>query len=80
MVGPKGRFQILTWREASLIAAIAVLVVCTIALTANWPFNNRRQYFVAHDYVDNLLKAIAPNVSCSHSIGKSVPHVLCAGD
>jgi tetratricopeptide (TPR) repeat protein len=47
----------------SLAAAIAVLVVCTctMALMANWPFNNRRQYFIARDYVDNLLKAIAPN-------------------
>jgi hypothetical protein len=45
----------------SLTAVIAVLVVCVVALTANWPFNNRRQYFIAHDYVDNLLKAIAPN-------------------
>jgi tetratricopeptide (TPR) repeat protein len=47
--------------KPSLAAAIAVLIVCTIALTANWPFNNRRQYFIAHDYVDNLLKAIGPN-------------------
>jgi tetratricopeptide (TPR) repeat protein len=47
--------------KPSLGAAIAVLVICTIALTANWPFNNRRQYFIAHDYVDNLLEAIAPN-------------------
>src|SRR5215813_12715026 len=45
----------------SLAAAIAVLVVCTMTLTANWPFNNRRQNFIAHDYVDNLLKTIAPN-------------------
>src|SRR5207244_12321241 len=30
-------------------------------LTANWPLNNSRQYFIAHDYVDNLLKSIAPN-------------------
>jgi tetratricopeptide (TPR) repeat protein len=47
--------------KPSLAVAIAVLVVCTIALTANWPFNNRRKYFIAHDYVDNLLNAIAPN-------------------
>ena len=47
--------------KPSLAAVVAVLVVSTIALTANWPFNNRRQYFIAHDYVDNLLKAIAPN-------------------
>ena len=38
-----------------------VLLVCAITLTANWPFNNRRQYFVAHDYVENLLSTIAPN-------------------
>jgi tetratricopeptide (TPR) repeat protein len=44
-----------------LASAAAVLVVCTIAVTANWPFNNRRQYFIAHDYVNNLLKPIAPN-------------------
>ena len=47
--------------KPSLAAVVAVLVVSTLALTANWPFNNRRQYFIAHDYVDNLLKAIAPN-------------------
>jgi hypothetical protein len=47
--------------KPSLAAAIAVLAVCTAGLTANWPFNNRRQYVIAHDYVDNLLKAIAPN-------------------
>jgi tetratricopeptide (TPR) repeat protein len=46
--------------KPSFAAAIAVLVICTIALIANWPFNNRRQYLIAHDYVDNLLKAIAP--------------------
>src|SRR5882724_8151075 len=47
--------------KSSLAAVVAALVVSTIALTANWPFNNRRHYFIAHDYVDNLLKAIAPN-------------------
>jgi tetratricopeptide (TPR) repeat protein len=47
--------------KPSLAVVVAVLVVSTIALTANWPFNNRRHYFIAHDYVDNLLKTIAPN-------------------
>jgi hypothetical protein len=51
----------LSMGKPSLAAAIAVLCVCAIALTANWPFNNRRQYLIAHDYVDNLLKAIGPN-------------------
>jgi len=46
---------------ASVVVATVVLLVCAITLAANWPFNNRRQYFIAHDYVENLLSAIAPN-------------------
>jgi hypothetical protein len=44
-----------------IVVATVVLLVCAITLTANWPFNNRRQYFIAHDYVENLLSTIAPN-------------------
>jgi hypothetical protein len=44
-----------------LIAVIAVLLLVTIELTGNWPFNNRRHYFIAHDYVENLLSAIGPD-------------------
>jgi hypothetical protein len=44
-----------------LIAAIAVLFPVTIEVTGNWPFNNRRHYFIAHDYVENLLNAITPD-------------------
>ncbi|PWT84398.1 MAG: hypothetical protein C5B58_04780 [Acidobacteria bacterium] len=44
-----------------LTAATAVLLVCAIALEGNWPFNNRRRYFVAHDYVENLLGTIKRN-------------------
>jgi Protein of unknown function (DUF2723) len=47
--------------KPSLAAATAVLLACVIALTANWPFNNRRHYFIAHDYVENLFKSIAPH-------------------
>ena len=45
----------------SWVAAIAVLLTSATALTANWPFNNRRHYFIAHDYVQNLLSTIEPN-------------------
>src|SRR5947199_1001136 len=45
----------------SVVVAAVVLLVCAITLAANWPFNNRRQYFIAHDYVENLLSTIAPN-------------------
>jgi hypothetical protein len=44
-----------------LIAVIAVLLVVAIEVTGNWPFNNRRHYFIAHDYVENLLGSIEPN-------------------
>lgn len=44
-----------------LAAAFPVLIASAIALAGNWPFNNRRHYFVAHDYVENLLAAIEPN-------------------
>jgi hypothetical protein len=43
------------------VAAIAVLVTSATAFAANWPFNNRRHYFIAHDYVENLLSTIEPN-------------------
>ena len=42
-------------------AAIAILLASSIPLAANWPFNDRRHYFIAHDYVENLLSAIEPN-------------------
>jgi Protein of unknown function (DUF2723). len=48
-------------RRAYLIAAIAVLLPVTIEVAGNWSFNNRRHYFIAHDYVENLLSAIGPD-------------------
>src|SRR5262249_15271982 len=43
--------------KTSLVAALA-LVMPIIAFAGNWPFNNRRNYFIAHDYVENLLRPI----------------------
>src|SRR5438876_2932320 len=43
------------------VAGIALLLSSTTALAANWPFNNRRHYFIAHDYVENILSTIEPN-------------------
>ena len=37
------------------------MLASAIALAGNWPFNNRRHYFIASDYVENLLSAIEPN-------------------
>jgi hypothetical protein len=43
------------------VAAIAVLLASATAFAGNWPFNNRRHCFIAHDYVENLLSTVEPN-------------------
>jgi Protein of unknown function (DUF2723) len=43
------------------VAAAAVLFTSVTVFAANWPFNNRRHYFIAHDYVENLFSTIEPN-------------------
>src|SRR5262249_15385087 len=42
-------------------AAAAIVLTSATAFAANWPFNNRRHYFIADDYVENLFSTIAPN-------------------
>jgi tetratricopeptide (TPR) repeat protein len=56
-----GASKPMSMRRPFLVAATAVLLVCVIALTGNLPFNNRRRYFIAHDYLENLLSTIKPN-------------------
>jgi len=51
----------MSFAKSLAVAAIAVLLTSATAFTANWPFNNRRHYFIAHDYVENLLSAIESN-------------------
>jgi hypothetical protein len=46
---------------ATVIALAAVLLLATTTMAANWAFDNRRHYFVAHDYVENILGSIEPN-------------------
>jgi hypothetical protein len=43
------------------VAAMAVVFTSATAFAANWPFNNRRHYFIAHDYAENLFSTIDPN-------------------
>jgi hypothetical protein len=43
------------------ITAAGGLLTVSLTLGANWPFDNRRHYFIAHDYVDNILGTIKPN-------------------
>jgi Protein O-mannosyl-transferase TMEM260-like len=44
-----------------LAAATAIVLTLATAFAATWPFNNRRHYFIADDYVENLFSTIAPN-------------------
>ena len=44
-----------------LVGAIAIVLTSATAFAANWPFNNRRHYFIAEDYVENLFSTIAPD-------------------
>jgi hypothetical protein len=64
--GIRGLIQLTVLRSMPLktvywAAAIAVLLTSATPLAANWPFNNRRDYFIAHDYAENLLSTIEPN-------------------
>jgi hypothetical protein len=49
------------WANLKLIRALPVLLLPALALISNWPFNDRSRYFIAHDYVENILGTIAPN-------------------
>jgi len=44
-----------------LAALTAIVLTSATAFAANWPFNNRRHDFIAHDYVENLFSTIAPD-------------------
>jgi tetratricopeptide (TPR) repeat protein len=42
------------------IAAALVLLAPIAAIGGNWPYDNRSRYFIAQDYVDNILSTIEP--------------------
>lgn len=43
------------------IAIFVTLLIPAIAVAGNFEFNNRHRYFIARDYVENMLKTIEPN-------------------
>jgi hypothetical protein len=47
-------------RRTQILGALLVLVVPAIAVAANWRFDNRRHYFIAHDYIENIQSTIEP--------------------
>jgi hypothetical protein len=48
------------WRPY-VAAATAIVLTSATAFAANRPLNNRRHYFIAANYVENLFTTIAPN-------------------
>lgn len=47
-------------KAAQAIAAGLVLLVPSVAFAANLPYDNRSRYFIAEDYVGNILSTIEP--------------------
>jgi len=59
-----GLYRLLSWvppTKAPWTAAISAALLPTLALVANWPFNNRRHDFIAQDYIENMLASVEPN-------------------
>jgi len=48
------------WPRAPLVAATALLLIPVIALAGNFRFNDRSRYWIARDYVDNILQTVEP--------------------
>jgi len=53
--------QAMALQRTCWIAAMAVVLTSATAFVANWPFNNRKHYFIADDYIENLFSTIAPD-------------------
>jgi len=49
------------WPRAPVATAAVLLLVPVVALAGNFRFNDRRQYWIAQDYVDNILRTIEPH-------------------
>lgn len=48
--------------RGGLVAALLILaIVPSVSFGSNLPFNNRRQYFIARDYVRNILTTVEPH-------------------
>jgi tetratricopeptide (TPR) repeat protein len=48
-------------RRPLAAALLVALILPALSLAGNWTYNNRRHYWIAQDYVENILGAIEPN-------------------
>jgi hypothetical protein len=60
-VAERVRASRLPVQAATALLLILALVVPATAAISNFGFNNRRDYFIARDYIENTLKTIEPN-------------------
>jgi len=51
----------MTKRSFMVLIVVGAILMPALALAANWPFNNRRHYLIAQDYVENIQSTIDPN-------------------
>lgn len=45
----------------ALLVTVGSILIVSLTLVANWPFTNRRNNFIARDYVDNILSTTKTN-------------------
>jgi hypothetical protein len=55
-----GLYWLLSIKLARAVVIGAALVLPLVAVVSNFNYNTRSSYFMAHDYVDNVLKSIEP--------------------
>jgi tetratricopeptide (TPR) repeat protein len=60
LMRPMPRFGQLPLKAWHAIASVVLLLAPVVALYANLPFNNRSRYFIAQDYVENILNSVEP--------------------
>ncbi|HVG17464.1 MAG TPA: DUF2723 domain-containing protein [Blastocatellia bacterium] len=55
------RFKRLPASMAHALAVCLTLIIPLTAFASNLPYNDRSHYYIAQDYVDNILSAVEPN-------------------
>lgn len=57
----KGKVRTAILASGYPAAALLILAIPLLALSGNLPSNDRSHFYVAHDYVDNILRSIEPH-------------------
>jgi len=60
LMRPLPRFGQLPYKAWPIVASVVLLLAPGVTLYGNLPFNNRSRYFIAQDYVENILNSVEP--------------------